>query len=151
MIAFIQTGMLSAASSGVTGHPVLAAMRPKAHDGSMGQRFEALFYPTPDDAYVLTFKYDVVANALSLSNPHPLGGSIHTQTIKEACLAAAELGEGDESSVHKAQFDRLLASSIMRDRLTMTPQVLGYNGDRSDDRLPLTRSQVRSIPYVGGS
>ena len=55
-------------------HPIYAATRYKPSDGSAGQRQEILFFPQPDQAFVLSYEYEAYNGALSDANPYPLGG-----------------------------------------------------------------------------
>lgn len=112
--------------------PQLAAVRPKATpvDGSALPVQELLLWPTPNAVYPLGYRYYVQPLKLSAANPYPLGGLTHSETVLEACLAAAERHVGKEG-VHTAQFQRRLMASVASDGRS-TPASLGYNGDRSD-------------------
>lgn len=116
-----------------SGKPTYAAIRPAANDGTTGIRWEVIFYPTPDAAYTLTYKYVVNRNYIRAAAPYPLGGAMHAETILESCLSVAEQREDDAEGVHTKQYRTLLAASIMMDR-RHGPHFLGYNGDRSDGR-----------------
>jgi hypothetical protein len=54
--------------------------------------------------------------------------------LLESCLAVAEGRFQDEMTVHRSNFQERLAASIAVDTRDMKPDVLGYNGDRSDQR-----------------
>ena len=116
----------------VTGKPKIVAIRPKTSVGTTGQRFEALFWPTPDGIYNLGYQCNALQNKISNTYPYPLGGMAHCETVLESCLAIAEermndVGEG----LHKAKFLERLAASVGLDRKAMTPEYFGYNADRS--------------------
>lgn len=98
------------------GHPNFAAFRFKSSDQSSGQRQEVLFYPEPDASYTLYYAYDAYTGVLSDSYPYPLGGMQMSEVYKEACLAAAEIRNGDEYGIHNQMFERLLLDAITRDR-----------------------------------
>ncbi len=119
-----------------SGRPYLFAIRPKTVSYSTGTRWEALFYPTPDSAYSLEYRYRVGVEAISAANPYPPGGTEHAATITEACLAEAEVTVNDTAktpkAVHESRFKELLRASISHDQLLSTPPHLGYNVDRSD-------------------
>jgi len=108
--------------------PEYVAISPKTTDGSTGQRWEALFYPTPDAAYVLTYQYTRLANDLTDTYPYPYGGALHRNTIIEACLAAAETRSNDAIGLHEQRYQSYLALSIKADDKTR-PSNIGYNGD----------------------
>ena len=119
----------SATSSGI---PRFGAIRPKSTVAGTLQEYELLLFPTPDDAYTLTYRYMAVPARLSASNPYPLGGDIHADTVRAACLAAAELHKDKaQGPLYKAFLDRL-AASIAHDLRVSGESLLGYNGDGSD-------------------
>ncbi|MDO8302148.1 MAG: hypothetical protein Q7T18_02805 [Sedimentisphaerales bacterium] len=120
-------------SNSHNGAPSVAAIRPKVSDGTTGQRFEIVFWKTPDSVYVLSYRKLILMSKLSETNPYPLGGMQHGETILESCLSVAEqrLNDGQKGQ-HWGQFMTRLAASIMYERRSFTPGFLGYNGDRSD-------------------
>ena len=116
----------------VTGKPKFVAIRPRESNMATGQRFEALFWPTPNAIFNLTYKCNALQNKISVSYPYPLGGMAHGETVMESCLAIAEermddVGEG----THKAKFLERLAASVSIDRKANSPEYFGYNADRS--------------------
>ena len=113
-----------------TGTPTIAAIRPRAHPGTTGQRWEILLYPTPDAAYTIEYRYNVLATALSSGNPYPLGGMEHSETILASCLSVAERRKNDTRGVMWEDFMSYLAASVSRDS-NMLPKELGYNSDPS--------------------
>jgi len=119
--------------SSLSGRPAYVAIRPVESDGSGGQRFEALFYPTPDAAYVLTYRKTILANALTSSAPFPLGGMAHAQTVLASCLAAAEAQSLDGQTAKMQLFLQRLAASISYDRSANSQEHFGYCGDDSDE------------------
>jgi len=113
-------------------HPISAALRARTSDGSDGQRFEILLWPTPDKAYTLSYRYHALQAKLTTSNPYPLGGEIHAETILESCLAITEQRLENNAGVHTQKFAERLAASISHDLQSNAPEYMGYNGDRSD-------------------
>lgn len=119
-------------ANNMDGAPQLFAYRVKNNfNGTSGQRYEFMFWPTPDAAYVGEYAYGVLADALTTTAPYPFGGMTHGRCIMQACKAAAELHMDDEAGPHTAQFMMMLRAAISQD-LKRTPEFLGYNGDRSD-------------------
>ena len=116
--------------------PLSAAVRARASNGSDGQRFELLLWPTPDKAYTLSYRYHALQSKLSASNPYPLGGEAHAETILESCLSIAEQRLEDKAGVHSQKFHERLAASISYDKQQFTPERMGYNSDRSDGHAP---------------
>ena len=100
----------------ITGAPYWAAIRAKTSTGSTGQRFEILFYPRPDKAYILSYKYEAYAGPLTDSLPYPLGGMHLSELYLESCLAVAEQRMNDEQGNHNTMFQRLLADAVARDQ-----------------------------------
>ena len=128
--------------STTTGRPLYFAIRPRYSDGTSGQRFEAIFYPTPDAAYTLTYHYVALLLKLSASYPYPFGGMAHAETILESCLAIAEERMDDAKAVHAQKWIERLVASVNSDR-RRAPEFMGYNGDRSS-----TSKSVRPSYYV---
>lgn len=118
-------------NSVVTGTPTMAAVRPKAATGTVGQRFEMLFWPTPDDSYVLSFRYRILPTALggdTGEHSYPLGSAVHAETLIASCLAAAEHRINDARGQEYQYFIERLQASIAAD-LEQQPDSLGYNGN----------------------
>jgi hypothetical protein len=129
--------------------PQLAAVRPKTNDGSSGQRFELIIWPTPDGVYHLTGKTHTLFQKLSAANPYPLGGAMHARTVQKACLAEVEEHvEHTQGPMYKAFMDAL-RTSIFQDR-AQSPRILGYNPDNSDDRATLPEYDRITYVTVGG-
>lgn len=109
-------------------------------------------YPAADEGYTLLAPYSIDPKALSGDRPYVYGGPAHHETVKEACLAAAELTRDDlQDGPHAVEFARRLLASVAQDR-KMKPRYLGYNADRSnwdwrDDRRLGGRTTINgSIP-----
>lgn len=111
--------------------PQVCAYRPKSLDPTAGTSYEILFWPTPDDAYVLDYRYKVNPGLLTTTNLYPYGGDPHAHTWVEAVLAEAE-AHAEKQGVHAARFLECLQSSVDHDQRVNSPDFLGYNGDRSD-------------------
>jgi hypothetical protein len=137
--------------SGHSGRPQKFAVRPKVHTGASGQRYEIMLWPMADSAYVLTYPYSALPNALSSSYPYPYGGAVHSLTILESCLAVAELEEnGIEGGPHGNAFQRMLRASIDYDLRVNCPDFYGYNGDYSRS-FQERHGGVTDITYNGES
>ena len=128
----IRTSRQAATSDGV---PMQASIRPKASDGTDGQRFEIMFYPRPDKSYILEYAFLVLLNKLSASNPYPLGGMQHAETVISACLAIIELRYEDTRGVKWEMFMERLTASIEVDQRSNALDYYGYNGDTSDNSI----------------
>lgn len=111
------------------GRPTRAAIRQKTSPQTGGTRYEILFWPVPDDAYHIHYRYRVSPGD-DLDIIH--GGSAHMQTIVEACLAAAESMLNKRQRVHEQRFIERLSASISYDQQLIAPGSLGYNHDLSD-------------------
>ena len=88
-------------------------------------------WPTPDDAYTIEYLAKVNPAALATASSMPYGGTEHLGTVVEACLAEAEAEKG-EAGIHTEKYQERLAASVSHDRKLMSPDTLGYGGDRSD-------------------
>ena len=115
--------------------PSKVAIQPKQSDGTLGQRFQAVFAPTPDATYLLSYRMVLQPQALTALNPYPLGGGWHAETILESCLAVAEARFQDEMTTHQTLFKQKLADSISADSRDFQPENLGYNSDKRGKQL----------------
>jgi hypothetical protein len=95
------------------------------------QVWEAILWPTPSIAESLYYRYTAQALKADGTALYPLGQPAHSNTIKESCLAAAELAENDEEGPHAALFRRLLKKSMDFDQRANVPETLGRNTDDS--------------------
>tara|TARA_R110002012_G_scaffold151096_1_gene311014 strand:- start:282 stop:1385 length:1104 start_codon:yes stop_codon:yes gene_type:complete len=126
--------------------PRFMAIRPISSDGSNGQRFQLMLWPTPDAAYTVSYRYHALPAKLTASYPYPLGGEAHAETILASCLAVAEARQENNAGIHAANFMQRLQASIAYDKQINTPDVAGYNRDASDTVM-MTEQDNR---YVNG-
>lgn len=114
------------------GVPQMFAVRPKTTDGTVGQRFEMLVWPTPSTDYTLYYKYLTLRNELDGTYDYPLGGAQHAETVLLAILSEAEVFRDEAEGVYTQRFRRQLAASIAYDKEFGKATSLGYVGDNSD-------------------
>lgn len=115
-----------------TGRPVSIAITwNKGTAATEGSRATLLIYPITDQEYTFQIPYYVTPDYLSTAFPYAPGGAHHAETIRAACLAAAEETADDMPSTWQAKFKDRLAASMNTDRRSK-PSVVGYNGDQSD-------------------
>lgn len=117
--------------------PDWVAFRPKSFTAATGQRSEALFYPIPDDAYVITLPHVALPDASSGSN-YMQGGMQHVETLKAACRAVAEHEEEDHRGHEWARFMSCLIASFDVDA-RVSPGNYGNWGDHDSRTLPKSR------------
>ena len=84
--------------------PNYAAVRPMRTEGTGSQRWEVLFYPTPNDDRTLHYRYAVAPPPISAEHQWPYGGKQHAETILQSCLAVAE---EREAKAHKRDTGRI--------------------------------------------
>lgn len=129
-----------------TGRPTHATVRVKPKEASLGQRLEVAWWPVPDAAYTLTFRYEAFNGKLSADNPHPLGGMRHAELLIESCLAVAEQKANDERGLHTAEFERLMAAAIQNDR-RMGARYYGHMGECADQPSMIPRHGMTPGTY----
>lgn len=113
----------------VTGQPQWCAVRlPATTSQTKGQRANLYIYPIADQDYTLQIQYYILPDALSTTFPYALGGATHAETIKAACLAAAELDQNYQRGVRYEQFVERMRASVSLDRRNKA-QTLGLNLD----------------------
>lgn len=136
-----------------TGRPQVAAIVPlKGISHERGQQFQLNVYPEADAEYTLRLQYYFLPNYPDGTEAFAWGGAEHVETILESCLAVAEERRDNQPGVHLAAFQRQILASIQMDR-KKKPQIIGLNGDRSDDvayydRRDLARAvTINSVVY----
>jgi len=103
------------------GDPKYYAIRVKEHNAASGQRWEVVFYPTPDAAATLTYRYVCIPNAPDSNNIYPMGGAAHSELIIESVLAAAEEHlDDDNSGIHNQKFAQMMSAAIRLDQEAKT-------------------------------
>lgn len=123
--------MTQTGTDGSSGKPCVFCVRPDTAAGNIGQRWTITFHPTPDAAYVLTYKYNWMMPKLSDDRPFPVGGMIHSETIRQSCIAYAEYKKDSQRGLEYARFLERLAASVSFDR-DLNPDTLGVISDNSD-------------------
>lgn len=117
-----------------SGYPVIAFVEVARGTGPLGQRSRLVLWPTPDDQYELVGNYKLLPDALTASNPYPLGGAAHRDTIIAACLAEAELHGNDRvAAIHAGEYAKLLEGSVAMD-MRNRPETFGLMLDPSVDQ-----------------
>lgn len=137
-------------SSVATTYPTMYALTPATTDQSTGQRFKVMVYPTPTAAGTLRGLYKVNPFSITSSDPYPLGGQPHAETLRSAVLAAAELDKMQARGDLYARFLEKMVDSVALDRKQSTPKLFGYNRDRSgpcSDDLPWNQRRVGTVTY----
>jgi len=95
------------------------------------QRWSLQLWPTPDDAYHLTGRYNLHPNALTSAATYPAGGQMHAQTILQSCRASADRMFNENIGREHELFERRLLGSIQADRVATEPEYIGFNLDTS--------------------
>ena len=106
--------------------PLMVAIRPKAFSSSTGQRFEAIFYPTPDASYTVRYNYSIEPDDLTPTNKYPVGGSVHSGLFLAACQAEAELRYNQQAGPFAQEFMSKLMASVEHDKSVKQSQTLTY-------------------------
>lgn len=106
-------------------YPLYASIRPVATDGTAGQRYQVVFWPKPDAAYVLTYRYHVLPGKLTSTAAYPYGGAQHAEVLVECCLWAAEERVNDTSDIHARAAQAGLVAAVERDKRMLAPQTVG--------------------------
>lgn len=105
-------------TSQASGLPKYAALRPLRSEGDTAQRWQVVFYPTPNDTRTLSYRYTIAPPPIGEDRKWPYGGKQHAETILQSCLAVAEQRETkDANGPATARFMQRLAASIQFDKL----------------------------------
>ena len=100
---------------GTTGPPQYVSIQPVTNSGTARQTWQAMFYPTPDQVYVLGFQYVTIPVRLTASAPYPLGSVDHAETILASCLAVAEERMKPEGQTLRERYKVRLTASLQID------------------------------------
>lgn len=129
--------------------------RYKTSTGATGQRHEIVFWPTPDAAYTLTYRYEAYAGKIDAQTyPYPLGGMKYGECIIESCLSIAERRGNDEAGIHEQQFQRLLMAAVQLDRRNSASRygMMGGQEDHTQNRYRFGDHQTTyPISYNGST
>ena len=121
-----------AENGSTTGQPQMVALVPvKGTTVKEGQRFKLLVWPAADAAYVLSFPYVLLPDAITGARPYAYGGAQHVETVLASCLERAEFYRDNQRGVCWANWMDRLAASVSIDRRNR-PVNLGRNRDDSD-------------------
>lgn len=116
------------------GVPRFIAITPKTVSaGTVGQRFQASLWPTPNGVWSLTYKYQSHVSVLSSASPYPLGGMAHGETILASCLHRAALEGNDDASAYMGKFIERMNVSIQHDRQRYDREYFGNQNMQLDD------------------
>lgn len=112
-----------------SGIPVMVALVPiKGVGVNEGQRFKLTVWPEADDAYVLSFPYTILPDAITGAKPYSYGGMQHVETVLASCLERAEFYKDNmQGGPCFMNFVNRLAASIGIDR-RMRPVTVGRTG-----------------------
>lgn len=110
------------------GDPQLFALVPVVGDGTTGQRWLIMLWPTPSAALSLVYQYTAHPNRINQYNRFPLGGMRMSRVIRQACLSEAEsrtVGRGEQTDL----YERMILDAKEDDRMTNVPASLGRMSD----------------------
>lgn len=114
--------------------PLMCAVTANKDAGvTQSQRYSLMVFPTTDQDYNFVLRYYILPDCLSGARPYAYGGAAHAETLKAACLAAAERDLNDSIGPQEQYFQERLVASVAADRKCKS-QNLGYNADNSDER-----------------
>jgi len=127
-----------------TGEMEVAAIKISAIGaGATGQRREVMWWPRPNAAYTMHYRYEAFVGALADST-YPVGAMKHVETLKSSCLAAAEVYLNDEHGVHWDMFIRNLKGSVKRD-MNEQPKFYGQVGALANKKARDTLSYTLTV------
>lgn len=117
------------------GIPRYAATVTSPFDPSVapGSLRNVMFFPYPDQAYVLSAIMTLRPTMLDATNCYPLGAEVLAPVLLESVLAAAERNLEDIEGAHCKQFMMMLQEAVQRDKEYSTPDNLGSSIDHAND------------------
>lgn len=137
-----------------TAPPEFVAVRPISVPVT-GQRFQFLFFPTPDNVYIVSYRYIALVDKIA-TGEYPLGGMAHASAILASCRHVAALRVGDQELTMRrtVEWETRLRASILIDRKGMAGDHAGYNGsgDRWGDdgrEVGVIHNSLQTVNVVG--
>jgi hypothetical protein len=106
-------------------YPEVYTVRAGKYDPQGGQRYEVLFWPTPNSDHVLYYSYYYMPPMMSNATDVPMGGAELSEAILAACLATAETEDDEAVGVQSQVFQSELAKAVALDK-KREPRQLGY-------------------------
>jgi hypothetical protein len=100
-----------------TSYPQYFAVRAGHHNPETGQRYEVMFWPTPDAEHVLYYSHYTMPPMMSGDDDVPMGGAENSECIMCYCLAAAEVEQDEVAGVQSERANIMLSRSIKMDNL----------------------------------
>jgi len=132
--------------------PTVFAIAPATMTGqTTGQRQTLMAYPTPSAVITAKYRYSILPDAITATYTFHRGTETHSKTVRSAILSQVDRFRRTDSG-HEADFINNLRVSVMLDRLSESPDNMGYNGDRSGslrDINTVIRNQRATITYNG--
>lgn len=114
----------------ITGPPRFAAETVLRNiDPPAGQARGLIFFPIPDQDYILQIKYSIIPERLSGAQPYAYGGARYRELFIASCLATAEQRFDNVMGVMTKKFNDMLLAAVSEDNKNR-PQKLGYNANR---------------------
>jgi hypothetical protein len=134
------------AGGAVSGYPSVFTVRPiNTTETTTAQRWEAVFYPTPQTAQAVVASYKRFPNKMTTGTHRSVAGFQHDATVLAACLAEAENQRQDMAGPKEAAYQAALKRSLKIDARAAVSRTRDY-GDSSDDRGTVGR---RPLNYYG--
>jgi len=116
------------ALSDSSSYPSCFAVRTGRYDKEVGQRYEVVFYETPNGVYTLPYCYIFDPIKPDTTTDYLVGGVRASEAILESCLAIAELQEDDTVGNHAAKAEELIQKLIRQD-VPLLADSVGINLD----------------------
>lgn len=100
--------------------PQYYAIRAGQYTKELGQRFEVMFWPTPDSIYDLFYSYHIMPQKLENDADIPMGGPEFAECLQQMALGVAEeekdeLGGGPQMVAAQSQITTLITADQDRE------------------------------------
>jgi hypothetical protein len=133
------------ATASITGNPTYVGFRPTtASVTSNGKRWEAIFWPTPSAAYVVTGRCRIQPDELVNLGDRTIAGPVHDSAVLACALQEAERSRNDTSGFQAANAAEAVRMAINIDG-EAAPRRLGDYGDKSESRWVSPRPWFRGV------
>ena len=127
-----------------TGYPRYFAVRAGKYTKDLGQRYEIVFWPTPDSGYQYNMQYVIEPPKVENDSDYFIGGAEASECILCCALAAAELQEDEIIGTQEQNAARMIGQLLSADK-NNNASILGVMTDPSiiESSVGIQRENVR--------
>jgi hypothetical protein len=130
-------------------YPMFFALYAGEYSKETSQGWEVAFYPTPDAAYSLNYRYLIFPPKLEADTDFHIGGPEMSEVIKALCIAEAEVVKDETGGKQEQRAQQRLAEAVKSDALRH-PDSIGYNGPMAGGYENWREGRMGTVTFTTG-